>query len=212
MMKSTVLLVITLAAGTGHADDAKPPAPPAADSKPAEAKPAEAKPAEAKPAEAKPTEAKPTEAKPAEAKPAEAKPAEAKPAETKPAEAKPTEAKPAVVKPAVTKPTDAPKGTSGTAAEVKVGTGVEKRAIVGEATTFPTGTTVWVWSRITNGGGKIKHVWKHDGKDVWTVVLPVGSKLWSTASRRPIRAAGSWQVDVQTEAGASLGTVSFTIQ
>jgi hypothetical protein len=228
MMKSTVLLVITLAAGTGYADDAKqPPPPPATEAKPAEAKPAEAKPTEAKPAEAKPTEAKPTEAKPteakpteakpteakpAEAKPAETKPAEAKPAEAKPAEAKPAEAKPAEAKPAEAKPKDAPKGTSGAAAEVKAGTGVEKREIVGEATTFPAGTTVWVWSRITNGGGKIKHVWKHDGKDVWTVVLPVGSKVWSTASRRPIRAAGSWQVDVQTEAGASLGTVSFTIQ
>jgi hypothetical protein len=253
MMKSTVLLVITFAAGTGYADDAKqPPPPPATEAKPAEAKPAEAKPAEAKPTEAKPAEAKPTEAKPAEAKPAEAKPAEAKPAEAKPAEAKPAEAKPAEAKPAeakpavakpaeakpaeakpavakpaeakpavakpaeakpaVAKPKDAPKGTSGAAAEVKAGTGIEKREIVGEATTFPAGTTVWVWSRITNGGGKIKHVWKHDGKDAWTVVLPVGSKLWSTASRRPIRAAGSWQVDVQTEAGASLGTVSFTIQ
>jgi hypothetical protein len=47
---------------------------------------------------------------------------------------------------------------------------------------------------------------------VWTATLPVGSKLWTTMSRRTIPAAGSWQVDVQTEAGAQLGTVSFTIQ
>jgi hypothetical protein len=137
MMKSTVLLVIALAAGTGHADDAKPQ-PPAADGK--------------------------------------------------------------------------PKDASGASAEVKAGTGVEKREIVGEAASFPAGTTVWVWSRITNGEGNVKHVWKHDGKEVWTATLPVGSKLWSTQSRRTIPSAGSWEVDVQTEAGASLGTIAFTIQ
>ena len=137
MMKSTVLLVIALAAGTGYADDAKPQ-PPAADGK--------------------------------------------------------------------------PKDTSGASAEVKAGTGVEKREIVGEATSFPAGTTVWVWSRVTNAEGNIKHVWKHDGKEAWTATLPVGSKLWSTQSRRTIPSAGSWEVDVQTEAGASIGTVSFTIQ
>jgi hypothetical protein len=137
MMKSTVLLVIALAAGTGYADDAKP-TPPAADTK--------------------------------------------------------------------------PKDTTGASAEVKAGTGVEKHEIAGEATSFPAGTTVWVWSRITNGEGNIKHVWKHDGKEVWSATLPVGSKLWSTQSRRTIPSAGSWEVDVETEAGASIGTISFTIQ
>jgi hypothetical protein len=106
----------------------------------------------------------------------------------------------------------APKDASGASAEVKSGTSVEKHEIVGEAQSFPAGTTVWVWSRVINGEGNIKHVWKRDGKEVWTATLPVGSKLWTTMSRRTIPAAGSWQVDVQTEAGAQLGTVSFTIQ
>ena len=107
---------------------------------------------------------------------------------------------------------DAPKDTSGASAEVKVGTGVEKHEITGEAASFPAGTTVWVWSRVKNAEGNVKHVWKRDGKDVWTATLPVGSKRWSTQSRRAITTAGSWSVDVQTEAGASIGTVSFTIQ
>lgn len=149
MMRSTVLLVIALAAGTGYADDAKKDAPAAKDA-----------------------------------------------AKDAPKEA----AK------------DAPKDASGATAEVKAGTGVEKHEIVGEATSFPAGTTVWVWSRVTNGEGNIKHVWKLDGKEVWTATLPIGSKLWSTQTRRTIPKAGSWQVDVQTEAGAQLGTVSFTIQ
>ena len=107
---------------------------------------------------------------------------------------------------------DAPKDASGATAEVKAGTGVEKHEIVGEAASFPAGTTVWVWSRVVNGEGNIKHVWKRDGKDVWTATLPVGSKRWATSSRRTIPAAGSWQVDVTTEAGEPLGSVSFTIQ
>ena len=111
-----------------------------------------------------------------------------------------------------TKPKDAPKDTSGASAEVKAGTGVEKHEIVGEATSFPAETTVWVWSRVQNGEGNVKHVWKRDGKEVWTATLPVGSKRWSTQSRRAIASAGSWEVEVQTEAGGSLGTVSFTIQ
>ena len=146
MMKSTVLLVLALAAGTVHADDAKKE-PPAADAKPKDAP-----------------------------------------------------------------PKDAPKDTSGASAEVKAGTGVEKHEITGEGTSFPAGTTVWVWSRVTNAEGNIKHVWKRDGKEAWTATLKVGSKLWSTQSRRAISSAGSWEVDVQTEAGASIGTVSFTIQ
>jgi hypothetical protein len=141
MTKSTALLVIALAAGTAHADDAKQP-PAAAD----------------------------------------------------------------------TKPKDAAKDASAASAEVKAGTGVENHAIVGEATSFPSGTTVWVWSQITGGEGSIKHVWKRDGKDVWTATLPVGSRKWATSSRRTIPSAGSWQVDVTTDAGQQLGTVSFTIQ
>jgi len=97
-------------------------------------------------------------------------------------------------------------------AEVKAGTGVEKHEVTGEAQTFPAGTTVWVWSRVTGAEGSIKHVWKKDGQVAWTATLAVGSKLWSTQSRRTISKAGAWEVEVQTADGASIGTVSFTIQ
>jgi hypothetical protein len=114
---------------------------------------------------------------------------------------KPTEAQPAP-----------PKDAAGASAEVKVGTGVEKHEIVGEASTFAPGTTVWVWSRITNGQGAVKHVWKQDGKEVWTATLPVSSARWSTMSRRTIGTKGAWEVDVMTEGGVSLGTVSFKVE
>ena len=143
MMKSTVLLVIALAAGTGYADD------------------------------------------------------------TKPKEA---------AKEAKEAPKEVAKDASGATAEVKVGTGVEQHEIVGEAASFPAGSTVFVWSRVLNGEGNIKHIWKLDGKDVWTANLAVGSKRWSTQSRRALPKAGSWEVSVQTEAGASLGNVSFKVE
>jgi hypothetical protein len=96
-------------------------------------------------------------------------------------------------------------------AEIKAGTGVDKFEITGEGTTFPAGTTVFVWSRVTNAENGIKHVWKRDGQAVWTATLPTGSKKWSTQSRRTIPKAGSWEVEVQTADGASLGSVAFTV-
>src|SRR5262245_48204372 len=113
MMRSTVLLVIALAAGTGYADDAKKDAPNAAAKEPAK-----------------------------------------------------------------DAPKDAPKDASGASAEVRAGTGVEKHEIVGEANSFPAGTTVWVWSRVMNAEGNVKHVWKLDGKEVWSATLAIGSKRW----------------------------------
>jgi len=105
-----------------------------------------------------------------------------------------------------------PAAKSDASAEIKAGTGVDKFEVTGEAASFPSGATVFVWSRITNGDGNIKHVWKRDGQEVWTATLPVGSKRWATQSRRTIGKAGSWEVEVQTEAGAKLGSVSFKVE
>jgi hypothetical protein len=102
--------------------------------------------------------------------------------------------------------------TGDVSAEVKAGTGVEKHEVTGEATTFPAGTTVWVWSRVTGAEGSVKHVWKKDGQPVWTATLNVGSKKWSTQSRRAIQKAGAYEVEVQTADGAPIGTVAFTVQ
>jgi hypothetical protein len=121
-------------------------------------------------------------------------------------------AKPSEPRPAEPKPAPPPKEAAAPSAEVKAGTGVEKHEVVGETSTFPVGTTVWVWSRISNGQGSIKHVWKQEGKEVWSITLPVGSARWSTMSRRTMHTKGSWDVDVQTEAGASIGSVTFKVE
>ena len=121
------------------------------------------------------------------------------------------DAKPAPTVPTEAKPAPAP-SAGDVSAEVKAGTGVEKRAIIGEATTFPAGTTVWVWSLVSGAEGSVKHVWKRDAQVAWTATLNVGSKKWSTQSRRTIQKAGAWEVEVQTADGASIGTVAFTVQ
>ena len=97
-------------------------------------------------------------------------------------------------------------------AEIKAGTGVDKHEIVGEATSFPAGTMVWVWTRVSNANNTdVKHVWKRDGKEVWTATLPIKSSRWSTQSRRAIK-DGSWEVEVIADGGKSLGSVKFTVQ
>ena len=97
-------------------------------------------------------------------------------------------------------------------AEVKAGTGVENREVVGEAQSFTAGTTVWVWSRVSEAEPNVKHVWKRDGQEVWSATLKIGSKKWSTQSRRTISKAGAWEVDVQTTDGKSIGTVAFKVE
>lgn len=97
------------------------------------------------------------------------------------------------------------------AADVKAGTGVEKHQIVGEAASFTKGTTVFVWSSVSGAEPGVKHVWKLDGKPVWTANLPVKSKKWSTQSRRMMTKPGAWEVDVTKDDGTSIATVAFTI-
>jgi Protein of unknown function (DUF2914) len=107
-----------------------------------------------------------------------------------------------------------PAPSSGTAAaEVHVGTGYEKHAIVGEAATFAPGTKVFVVSLVTGANGTaVKHVWKKDGAELWTGTLNIGSNKWTTSTRRVLSKAGSYEVSVVGADGAELGKVEFTIQ
>jgi Protein of unknown function (DUF2914) len=108
----------------------------------------------------------------------------------------------------------APAAASGSAAaDVHVGTGYEKHAVVGEAASFPANTKVFVVSVITGANGtQVKHVWKKDGAELWTATLNVGSDKWTTSSRRMLTAAGSYEVDVVGADGGTLGKVEFTVQ
>ncbi len=104
-------------------------------------------------------------------------------------------------------------GAAGPAtAEVQAAKGVEKREPVEPGTTFTAGSKVWVWSRISGANGTtVKHVWKKDGKAVWTATLKVGSIKWTTSSRHQCK-AGAWSVEVVGADGTTLGSVDFTVQ
>ena len=99
------------------------------------------------------------------------------------------------------------------AAEIKAAKGIEKREPVDAGTTFAAGDTVYAWTRVTDAAGtKVTHVWKRDGKEVWKASLRIGSKRWTTNSRRKMSKPGAWTVDVVAEDGTSLGSVAFTVQ
>jgi hypothetical protein len=99
------------------------------------------------------------------------------------------------------------------AAEIKTTKTIENREAKDPGTTFAVGDTVYAWTRVTGAAGtKVTHVWKKDGKEVWKATLRIGSKRWTTNSRRKMSKPGAWTVDVVAEDGTSLGSVSFTVQ
>jgi hypothetical protein len=103
---------------------------------------------------------------------------------------------------------DAP---AGVAADVKAGTGIAKREIVGDGDTFTAGTKVWVWTSITGASGKaVKMVWKRDGNQLWDMSFDVSSGRYRTWTRHTVK-AGSYTVEVQGDDGAVLGSVAFTV-
>lgn len=102
---------------------------------------------------------------------------------------------------------------SGASAEVKAAKGVEKREPVEPGSSFEAGTTVWAWSLVSGAAGTtVKHVWKKDGAELWHANLKIGSKKWTTYSRRTIKTAGAYSVEVVGEDGTVLGTTEFTVQ
>lgn len=98
-------------------------------------------------------------------------------------------------------------------AEVKAGTGYQSHAVVGEATSFPAGTLVFVVSTVyAADGSTIKHVWKKDGAELWTASLHIGSSRWTTSSRRVLNQPGQYTVVVLAADGSEIGKADFSIQ
>lgn len=98
-------------------------------------------------------------------------------------------------------------------AEVKAGSGYEKFAVTGEATSFPAGTLVFAVSTVRGAEGTtVRHIWKKDGAELWTASLNIGAARWTTSSRRLLNKAGEYEVSVVGADGSELGKVTFTIQ
>jgi len=92
-----------------------------------------------------------------------------------------------------------------------VGIGVEQRALVGESSTFETGTQVVFWTRVLGGesGRSLRHVWSHEGSVTGMVELSIGAAHWRTYSRQTLRSSGEWTVEAQDEDGNVLARRTF---
>jgi hypothetical protein len=103
------------------------------------------------------------------------------------------------------------------AADVKVGTGVAKMEIEGEAKAFSVApdTKIWVWTKVSGMADKgISVVFEKGGKAVFKQELKVARSPYRTHAYRTFRAAdaGNWTAKVVGEDGAVLGSTEFTVE
>jgi len=102
--------------------------------------------------------------------------------------------------------------TSGAKAEVKAATGIEDRKPTGEATSFKSGTLIYVWSQVTGAKGQeVEHVWKRNDKEFRRARFSIGSVRWNMNSRMPNAGKGSYVVEVVL-GEEKLGEVAFTVE
>jgi hypothetical protein len=99
--------------------------------------------------------------------------------------------------------------------EIKFGTGIEKRDLVGESNSFDeTVTQVVGWTRIKGAKEPIEitHVWLQNGVEKMTIPLAVNSANFRTFSRKTISGmVGPWALQVKDATGHVLAEKSFTI-
>jgi DUF2914 family protein len=97
--------------------------------------------------------------------------------------------------------------------KIALGTGVETRELVGEATEFDVSVgRIYCWTKIISQTvpTTIKHVWYADAEQAAEVTLNVqypSTRTWSSKVIRP----GKWRVDVLGETGEVLATTDFTV-
>lgn len=102
------------------------------------------------------------------------------------------------------------------AADLKIGTGVEKYEIVGASDSFKVApnTRLYATTRI-NGvdNGTVNIVWTKDGKEVSKTELKVPRSPYRTHAYRTFRAgdSGAWKATLVGTDGAELGSSSFTV-
>ena len=99
------------------------------------------------------------------------------------------------------------------------GTGIDKeaRAVIGEATLFPTeGGQVTCLTRVhgMSPPTTVTHAWYHEGRTMARVDLPIGSENWRTWSTKTYQPAwtGTWEVKVLDADGMVLGAAEFEVK
>ncbi|HJV91208.1 MAG TPA: DUF2914 domain-containing protein [Holophagaceae bacterium] len=108
-------------------------------------------------------------------------------------------------------------GQDAPSAEVKVGTGVEKMALQGEAAEFKvaTGTKIYVWTSVKGAADSTITVsFEKDGKAATKQELKVARSPYRTWAYRTFRAgdAGKWTAKVTGADGKALGEAAFTVE
>lgn len=102
---------------------------------------------------------------------------------------------------------------------LKMGSGVVKRRLKGEASRFVIdGSRVHAYAVLSNPEGPpktVQMVWFKDGVRQWAVDLKVGRsarwRTWSYTSLKRAKQIGAWTVRVYDEAGAELGHIDFRV-
>jgi hypothetical protein len=98
--------------------------------------------------------------------------------------------------------------------KIALGTSLESRELVGEATEFDVSAgRIYCWTRITseNVPTTIKHVWYADAEKAAEVPLNIKYPTTRTWSSKAIW-AGKWRVDVVSETGDVLASTDFTVK
>ncbi len=98
--------------------------------------------------------------------------------------------------------------------KIALGTGVESRELVGEATEFDVSVgRIYCWTKINsqNVPTTINHVWYAGEEQVAEVPLNINYPSTRTWSSKAI-SAGKWRVEVVSETGEILASTDFTVK
>ncbi len=99
--------------------------------------------------------------------------------------------------------------------EIKIGTGIANREIVGVSDSFSSETAelvCWTYIKGATEPTDVRHVWSFNNKVVGDAVLQVKSSSYRTWSRRPVAGRiGEWTLDVKDSEGRVLASKKFTV-
>jgi len=113
-------------------------------------------------------------------------------------------------------PTETAKAPAST--ELKVGTGVEKKEIVGAASEFkvPPDTKIWAWARVNGlpADAKVTLTFSKGDKEAFRKELTAAGSPWRVNAYKTFRAAdgGDWTAKLLGPEGAELAAAKFKVE
>lgn len=96
--------------------------------------------------------------------------------------------------------------------QMKLGTSVQNREIVGQDSTFNMGERVYAWLLVTGASGdSVAVTWKHAAINYSTTVY-IGSNSWRTWVYKTMTASGDWTATAALKSGEVLKKLTFTVK